>query len=510
MLLSGYNRMKVMYILEILKDEGRPLKRADIHRLLDERYQIKDKEKTITYILRDMMDCGLVEANIYQECESQKNKGEKGIKYSGYYIEPEFEEHELLWLIDNTIFSKQLSISKAKTLVKKLLTLGSKELAQKVGSVEGMRQFYHTPNPTVSNNIDTLSSAIHETKAVQFIMVDYRLDKSLAPISDYIAVKPVRMVPYNGFYYLIAFDPEICSLRHYRIDKIKDVKIIEQFIDYDVANSKLFIDDYLASHSLMQSGKAVPARIKIPESQIGLAIDQFGDKFRVLENVDGMATISLSSNEQDLYLWALEHGDLVEVLEPQSIRDKLRNTARSMAKCYLKQDEDQYSDAVEYAETEGAFGCPDVDLSNRTEWKRLANLESLGIENNGITDISFISECKDLWYLTINNDKIKDISVVKKLPLLSTLHLENTDVEDISVFGECSELFVLKLVNNKIKDFSILYEMENLRFLSIDHKAAENIDIQKLIGMYDPLEIEVIYPDERRNYYSPSLERDPE
>ena len=501
MLLSGYNRMKVMYILEILKDEGRPLKRADIHRLLDERYQIKDKEKTITYILRDMMDCGLVEANIYQECESQKNKGEKGIKYSGYYIEPEFEEHELLWLIDNTIFSKQLSISKAKALVKKLLTLGSKELAQKVGSVEGMRQFYHTPNPTVSNNIDTLSSAIHETKAVQFIMVDYRLDKSLAPISDYIAVKPVRMVPYNGFYYLIAFDPEICSLRHYRIDKIKDVKIIEQFIDYDVANSKLFIDDYLASHSLMQSGRAVPVQIKIPESQIGLAIDQFGDKFRVLENVDGMATISLSSNENDLYLWALEHGDCVEVVEPQNVRDRIRVTVADMYKTYSCTDIDEYHIALEKTRRQQLhlwdfFKCPNINLNGKVEWHQFSLLRELYFENNHITDFSFTETLKNVRLVSFKNDSVCDFSFLSRLPNFKTLILIETTVSDISYLSNLNILGLKLVKNNYINDYSVLAEMKSLKKLFVDSETLKKINIDELKKANPELKI-FLEPDTR-------------
>lgn len=508
----GFKRLRALYVYQILAESDAKMSRNDIYKKLKQEYGIEDRPKTIGALLSELVDAELIKGEGFVERVSKKNKDDEydNSFYSKYYVDKLFSDDELLWLIDNTIFSKQISLTKSKTIVKKLLKLGGKNISKKVGSVEGMLQFYHTPNEEVSKSIEILSDAIHKNKTISFYLAEYQLDKTLKIATDELLVKPVRMVPCNGYYYLIAFVPDTDNLQHYRIDKIKNLKVSEEFIDYDVINSKLYIDEYLASHSLMQSGSAVNVRIKIPEDQIGIVIDQFGNKFRVFEVADGQVAVSFTSNESDLYLWALEHGDMVEVLEPQSVRNKIRNAARSMAKSYLKSDEDQYFDAIKYAKDNDAFACIDIDLSNKTEWHYLTNLKTLEIENNGITDISFISEYKKLCYLTIINDKVKDVSVIKELPLLSNFHLENTDVEDISDLSKCNELFILKLINNKFKDFSILYEIKKLRFLSIDYKAAEKIDIQKLVNMHDPIEIEVIYPNKRKNYYSPSLESDSE
>ncbi len=497
---TGHRVLRALYVYQILAEADTKMNRKEIHGKLRREYGINDNLKTVGALLNKLVDAELINGDGFVErvinhksCDDEVDNS----FYSKYYVERQFSDDELLWLIDNTIFSKQLPLSKSKSLVKKLLKLGGRNLGEKVGSVEGMRQFYHTPNEEVSKNIEALSAAIHKNKAVGFFLAEYQLNKSLKVIEDELVVKPVRMVPYNGFYYLIAFNPNVDTLQHYRIDKIKELKTVDKFIDYDVINSKLFIDEYLASHSLMQSGNAAPAWIKVPETQIGLVIDQFGDKFRVLENVDGMATVSLSSNENDLYLWALEHGDLVEVLEPQSIRNKIRLTVSQMHQKYSCAELDRYD--IELARAQKPLGytsayefiCPNVELDSKHEWKRLTQLTSLRFKNNNITDFSFVKTLVNLRCVTFEKDQVNDLTFLLRLPKLTSVWLTETNVSDISCLADLP-LKYLKLVRNEeLTDYSALLKMKSLGLLYIDSETAKKIDIPALKQSNPKLEIVV-------------------
>ena len=512
-MIPGFKKLTAMYVYEILSEAGEPKTREQINNALSENYNIEITLKTLKALLTEMMDAGLIDAGglIKRKSQLTYKDGSCKIKntnmYTNYFVVNEFADDELLWIIHNTIFSKQLTENKSNNLVERLLKLGTKELRSKVGSVKGMKQFYHTPNPSVSINIETLSDAIHEDKTVQFIYTEYKKDKQLHPISEEpIVVKPARMVPLNGFYYLIAYETKSQSIQHYRIDKIKNLESADIKTDFSSRNSRINIDEYLSSHSFMFAGKPIPVKIKVLEDKIGLVIDRFGDKIHIYQDNSDYVSIGFNSNESDLYVWALENGDYVEVIEPQHLRNKIRNTVQSMTKCYLQSNEDVYFNSIKNAIGTHMFYCEDFNFANREEWLQLTDIESLDLDNNGFTDISILNCFEKLEFLKIQNEHISDISVIKELPLLGDLCLRNTDVDSIESLRNSNIRFV-ELSNNKnITDYSPLYDIKNLRLLTIDNNAAEKIDTEKLINKFDPLEIIIKYPDgERKHLYSAAL-----
>ena len=498
-------RLKAMYVYEILSEKGEELSRADINKILWDKYKIKETPKTLKKLLDDMVYAELIEIG-EQKDRTTRKRDETGewieedtTMTLGYFVEKDFSDDELLWIIHNTIFSKQLTENKSNNLVKKLLKLGTNGLKQKVGSVEGMKQFYHTPNPAVSNNIETLSDAIHEDKTVQFIYTEYKKDKQLHPLSkEPIIVKPARMVPLNGFYYLIAYELESETIQHYRIDKIKNLELADIKTDFSSKNSRINIDEYLSSHSFMFAGKPIPVKIKVPEDKIGLVIDRFGDKIHIYQDDSDYVSIGFNSNESDLYVWALENGEYVEVIEPQHIRNKIRETAKTMHLTYSKEDLDKYYLALERAKKPimhiYRFGCPDFDLSTRNEWKCLTNLNELYIENNNISDLSVICELTNLRKVQIVNEKISDISSLLKLERLRSLCLSDTLVEDISILEQINPRWLKLTGNYNIKDYSVLSRLSSLKVLWLDEETFEKIDI-KAIKDNNP-QIQITYEHE--------------
>lgn len=477
-------RLKVLYVYEILSNSGEEMSRAEINRILWDKYKIKETPKTLKKLLDDMVYAELIKTGEQKDRKTKKiDENGKLIEEDttmtmGYFVEKDFSDDELLWLIHNTIFSKQLTENKSNNLVKKLLKLGTNGLKQKVGSVEGMKQFYHTPNPAVSNNIETLSDAIHEDKTVQFIYTEYKKDKQLHPLSEEpITVKPARMVPLNGFYYLIAYETESETIQHYRIDKIKNLKKVDIKTDFSSKNRHINIDEYLSSHSFMFAGKPIPVKIKIPEEKIGLVIDRFGDRIHIYQDDSDYVSIGFNSNESDLYVWALENGEYVEVIEPQHLRNKLRKTVQSMSKKYTASDEDYYYDSLNSAKLYNYFYCPDYPLNNKNEWLKVNTLRRLHLQENGIDNINFINKFPNLSELLIN-EPIKDILPIKCFSKLYNLELENTQVSDLSPLANM-EINICRLFeNNKIEDYSPIYEIKGLEHLFVDDKTSANINIK--------------------------------
>lgn len=509
----GYRKLRAIYVYQILLEAEQPLTRQAIYRKLKNEYGIEESTKTLTALLRDMMDAELIDATAQSRISVLRDKSgcQEEVDttiYTDYVIKDRpLEDKELLWIIDNAIFSKQLSQGESKRMVDKLVKLGSKTLRDKIRFLGDNKHYFHTANANVSGNIEILSHAIHHAKSISCILTEYSSDKKLHPVSDEpLLVKPIRMVPLNGFYYLIAYDPGTRTFQHYRIDKMSDIRISDEYIDYDTRNNRLKLDAYLSSHSIMGAGESRTIKIRLPQEKIGLIIDRFGDKFYTANDGHNYIIVTLTSVEADLYSWALENGEFVEIIEPQHIRNKIRETVKAMTRQYLKSDEDRYFEAIERAKKTSTFFCKDFDFSKRAEWLSIVELDDLELDNNGFIDLTMLQGFKKLTGLSMKNEHVTDISVIETLPLLNNISLINTDVVDISSLRGRNIPFVELVDNRNIIDYSPLYEIANLRLLAIDYRTAEQIDTERLIRQNDPLEIVVQHPEgETIHIYSPSL-----
>ena len=480
---TAIKQIKAMYVYEILLEANKPLSRKEIFTKLKNVYGIDESEKTLTEFLRNLMDADLITAEAQKRESNLKNKTGYEITdttiYTNYSLkERPLNDKELLWLIDNAIFSKQLSESESKSIVSKLLKLGSKSLKDKVRAFGDNKHYYHSSSNKVSTNIDILSSAIKSAKSITFTPMEYGIDLKLHPyveVNTYI--KPLRLIPKNDFYYVIAFEPESNSLQHYRIDLMCDISIANENIDYDSINNRINIEEYLSTHSLMRSGEAELVRIRLREEKIGLVIDRFSKNISLEFDDEDYMIVTLKSNPDDLYIWALENGEYVEVIEPQHIRNRLRVTVNAMSKKYTFSDDDNYYDKLEYAKKYKEFRCYHYPLTYKKEWLEINDLRILTLWNSEIDNIDFIKKFPNIKEIELLEKNLKDISALNCHSKLKSLELLKTQVSDLSVLANM-EIKTLKLLkNNSIEDYSPIYEIKGLENLWVDPQAAEKINM---------------------------------
>ena len=86
----------------------------------------------------------------------------------------------------------------------------------------------------------------------------------------------------------------------------------------------------------------------------------------------------------------------------------------------------------------------------------LINLESLVLENSGISDISLLRELKALQGLGLSANNIEDISPLAGLKKLQRLDISDNNIEDLSPLAGLTNLSELRIENNPATDFSPL------------------------------------------------------
>lgn len=144
---TGTKKMLNMLILEILRnysDEEHRLTRQEIMRLLEQDYGMECDRRSVKRNVLSLVEMGY-------EIDME----------NGYFLsEREFEEAELRMLIDSVLFSRNLSDTMARRLIKKLESFGNHYFQSKVSHVASTGRMVRTENKQVLYNVGAINDAI--------------------------------------------------------------------------------------------------------------------------------------------------------------------------------------------------------------------------------------------------------------------------------------------------------------------------------------------------------------
>lgn len=325
---TGNKKMLNMLILEILEtysDQDHHLSQREILQLLRLDYGMECDRRS-------------VKANILY----LKELGYDISMENGYYLVTRaFEDAELRMLIDSVLFSGSLTQAQAKTLIDKLKKQSNRYFTAKVTHVSNLPELHHGDNKQLMYVLDTINNAISEKKKISFIYNSYGTDFKLHPRREmpYI-VNPYQMVANNGHYYLISNYDKYDDIAHFRLDKMTCVKILEEPVK-EMRKVKglehgLNLPKHMAEHIYMFAGESVRVKMRCGKDLMSELIDWFGKDFRITEETEEEITVSLNTNEQAMFFWALQYGPYVEVLEPEGLRNRIASAVSDMNDKYNK------------------------------------------------------------------------------------------------------------------------------------------------------------------------------
>ena len=126
-----------------------------------------------------------------------------------------------------------------------------------------------------------------------------------------------------------------------------------------------------------------------------------------------------------------------------------------------------------------------LDCTDISAIEDLTNLTSLSITNNGknkINDIKALSNLTNLKYLSLIETNISNIEALKNLTKLTNLSItsnlsEKNDngVKDISILSNLKELEHLSIRGNSVVDITPIKDLENLKSIDFYNNKIENI-----------------------------------
>ncbi len=327
---TGNKKMLNMLILEILRnytDEDHSLTQQEIIKLLELNYGMECDRRSVKNNVLSLKELG-------EECGFEISM-EKGYRL----ISREFDDSELRILIDSVLFSKSISSRQAKDLIKKIRKLASKYFNAKVSHVCNLPELHRTINKQAMYSMDTINDAIAEKRKISFIYNSIGTDFKLHPRREepYI-VNPYQIVANNGKFYVICNYDKYDNVAHFRIDRMTDVRELEEKVkpmkDVPELDGRLNLPRHMAEHIYMFSGPSITIKLSTTEDMMSELVDWFGTDFRIMEKNGNQIIVRLNCNANAMRFWALQYGPYVEVLGPESLRTTVKEDILAMMEKY--------------------------------------------------------------------------------------------------------------------------------------------------------------------------------
>ena len=358
-------KLLILNILDILRkytDEDHRLSQKEIAEILKNEYDMKADRKAIRRNLLNLMDCGYeieysetirnvpVKDKKTGEVLRDKDTGEPVMEenelWSDFYLKRQFTDGELRLLIDSLLFSRHIPYSQCKDLVEKLEDLSNIYFKSRVRYISTLPED-KTDNRQLFYNIEMLDEAISKNRKVSFRYVEYQTDKKLhekrrpdGSIREYV-ITPYQMAAREGKYYLICNYDKYDDVSNYRLDRIRDIRILDEpgkpFSELKWSgNRKLDLGEYMKEHVYMYSSENVHVKFRIVKPMITDVIDMFGKEVVFSDEDETHVTVAVKTNERAMEQFAKNFAPDVEVLQPESLREKLKEELKRAVEVYRR------------------------------------------------------------------------------------------------------------------------------------------------------------------------------
>lgn len=318
-----YSALALLDILITYTDEDHILTAKEIQKHLIEKYDLDLERRTI------YSNIEILEQNGYVISKYEDNG-------KGYYLEErQFEKSEILLLCNAIHSSHFISTKQSNTLIKKLLETLSQYQQKEFKDSVYMPNQQKTPNLELMYTIGTVSEAIRDKKALQFIYLKYDKNKQLVPRREEPYIVEPRYIVYSDTRpYMIVTSKNHPGFIHYRLDRMKQALILEEPVvplpknvdAYEYAKNKLF----------MYGGDMQSITFRCKERIMDQILDLFGQEIMVLPGKDDTFSITVSTSEAGAKILAQQYLDAIEIIYPKSLRKEFLTELEQKVKDYKK------------------------------------------------------------------------------------------------------------------------------------------------------------------------------
>ena len=245
-----------------------------------------------------------------------------GASYEYRLLTREFELTELKLLVDLIQTSKFLTLKKSQELISKLESQCSEYDAKKLQRQVYVQDRVKADNESIYYSVDAIQSAIAQNHMISFQYFQWNTGKKreLRRGGEPYEVSPWMLSFNDENYYLIARDEKSRTIRHYRVDKMLNITMLDREREGKEAFEQENIATYSNKKFGMFGGEEEKVKILFPNHLAGVFIDRFGKDIMIVPKGKDYSTVSVSVTvSQQFFGWIFGLGKEVCILSPPHV-----------------------------------------------------------------------------------------------------------------------------------------------------------------------------------------------
>ena len=331
---STNQKLKLWYVLKILQehtDDKHGITMAEIISYLEDE-DIYAERKSIGSDIKALKDAGVDIGN-----------WKEGKEHKYFLLSREFELAEIKLLVDAVLVSKFISREQTKQIVKKLEGLVSKHQAKELNRQVYIANRPKTDSEVVIRNIDYIYGAMTDNKMISFEYYDWNpstLTLEKRDNGDKTNISPWMLIWDDENYYMVAYDKESDMVKHYRVDKMKRVSILEgDRLGADMLDG-VDMADYSNGMFNMFSGEEESVKLEVSPNVMNVFVDRFGrDNILVVGKKDDKILIRLNVSVSVVFFgWLVVLGKDVRIVGPENVVEEFEKYLEEILNNQRQQD----------------------------------------------------------------------------------------------------------------------------------------------------------------------------
>lgn len=324
---SSNQKLKLLYILKILDEKTDEQHCMPTQVLIGElaKYDITSERKSIYSDITQLIKFGY--DIIYNNSK----------KDGGYFLAGrDFELPELKLLVDAVQSSRFITARKSRELIGKIEGLAGKYEAGQLRRQVYVAGRIKTENESIYYNVDQIHKAIQMNRQISFQYLGWTFEKELKPRKEgcKYRISPWALTWQDENYYLIAYDKAADRIKHYRVDKMGGIELLENmqreggtcFERFDIAS-------YTNKTFGMFGGEEAVVTLRMPDRMVGIVFDRFGKDIDIRKKEENFFTVRIEvAVSEPFFGWLTGLGPDVRIVSPLPVAERYKKYLNEILK----------------------------------------------------------------------------------------------------------------------------------------------------------------------------------
>ena len=328
-------KQKMLYLAKIFSEETDDEHYLTMAQIIDKlaAYGVNANRKTLYVDFDELRKFGL---DIIATQEGRDHYYHLGVRT--------FELPELKLLVDSVQSAKFFTDRKSKELIKKLESLVKKKKKKLLHREVVITGRIKNMNEGIYYNVDILQDAISANKQVRFKYFNWGLNKKMVPRKDgaYYEISPWGLVWDRDNYYLIGYDDKEEKIKHYRVDKMDKLSLMEERRKGKKQFKAFDLPKYKTSLFGMFAGDEIEVTLEADNNMVGVMIDRFGKDIPIsVVNENHFSTTVTVAMSTQFIGWLVGLGEGVKVVAPDAVVEKMKEEIHRLIEQYEVYNEGQ-------------------------------------------------------------------------------------------------------------------------------------------------------------------------